>query len=387
MATNQSKEVIVTQAIVASEPLEPLKPNYSLEDVDVYPPAEGDILVEVRAAGICHTDNLLCSVPRGIHGVIYPKVGGHEGSGIVRAIGANVRSVKVGDRVLLSFYSCSSCGQCQDQHPAYCQKFQSENYPGQQGFMKLHKTDGELWSKFFGQSSFSHYSIVAEQSVINVESILNSDDELKLFAPLGCGFQTGMGIIQNITQPKLTDVIVILGMGAVGMGTLMTAKIHDCKTIVAVDRIGSRLELAEKLGATHIINTKDLKNNSLKNTIFSMFPDGVNIFVDTTGSPTLLEQALESICKLGKLVVVGVPPTGYELSFDVTRHINMGRSIVGCIEGDCVPNRDIPQMIKWYREGKFPIDRLVQYFNATDFQQAFASFKDGSVIKPVLVWT
>jgi Zn-dependent alcohol dehydrogenase len=87
--------------------------------------------------------------------------------------------------------------------------------------MKLHKKDGELWSKFFGQSSFSHYSIVAEQSVINVESILKSDDELKLFAPLGCGIQTGMGIIQNITQPKLRDVIVILGMGAVGMGTLM----------------------------------------------------------------------------------------------------------------------------------------------------------------------
>lgn len=127
-------------------------------------------------------------------------------------------------KVLLSFYSCFSCAQCKDLHPAYCEKFQIENYPGKQGSLKLRKTGEKLWTKFFGQSSFSHYSVVSEESVINVEKILRSDDELKLFAPLGCGFQTGMGVVQNITRAKSTDVIAILGMGAVGMGALMVDK-------------------------------------------------------------------------------------------------------------------------------------------------------------------
>lgn len=139
----------------------------------------------------------------------------------MRAVGHTVQSVKIGDRVLLSFYSCSSCARCKDSHPAYCEKFQSDNYPGSQGSIKLHNSGVDLWSKFFGQSSFSHYTVACEESIVNVETLLHHDEELKLFAPLGCGFQTGMGAIQNISNVRPSDTIVILGMGAVGMGALM----------------------------------------------------------------------------------------------------------------------------------------------------------------------
>jgi Zn-dependent alcohol dehydrogenase len=142
------------------------------------------------------------------------------GAGIVKALGQNVQSVKVGDKVLLSFYSCASCAQCNASHPAYCESFQRENYPGRPGSMKL-RTGEDVWANFFGQSSFSHYSIVRETSVVNVESLLHDEKELQLFAPLGCGFQTGMGAIQNITHAQATDVVMVLGMGAVGMGALM----------------------------------------------------------------------------------------------------------------------------------------------------------------------
>lgn len=143
------------------------------------------------------------------------------GAGVVQAVGSTVKSVKPGDRVLLSFYSCSKCEQCKDFHPAYCDNFQISNYRGRQGTMKLHGREEGVWDGFFGQSSFSRYSVVSETSLVNVEGLLENDDELKLFAPLGCGFQTGMGAVQYIVDAGPTDVVMVLGLGAVGMGALM----------------------------------------------------------------------------------------------------------------------------------------------------------------------
>ena len=143
------------------------------------------------------------------------------GAGIVRALGQNVKSVEVGDPVLLSYYSCSTCEPCQTAHPAYCDVFAKENYVGRQGGMKICKAGEEPWSKYFGQSSFARHSIVSEASVVNVKDMLRSEDELKLFAPLGCGFQTGMGAIFNTSNAGPDDVVMILGLGAVGMGALM----------------------------------------------------------------------------------------------------------------------------------------------------------------------
>lgn len=143
------------------------------------------------------------------------------GAGIVRSIGKNVHAVKIGDPVLLSFSSCSSCQQCKNSHPAYCKDFAQENYSGHQKQMLVRESGEELWAKFFGQSSFAQYSIISEASVVNAKSLLDHDHELQLFSPLGCGFQTGMGAIQNITNAGQADTVLILGLGAVGMGALM----------------------------------------------------------------------------------------------------------------------------------------------------------------------
>ena len=132
-----------------------------------------------------------------------------------------MKSVEVGDPVLLSYYSCSSCASCQSAHPAYCEAFAGENYVGRQGGMKISKNEKEPWSKYFGQSSFARHSLVSEISVVNVKDMIKSEDELKLFAPLGCGFQTGMGAILDSSNAGPDDVVMILGLGAVGMGALM----------------------------------------------------------------------------------------------------------------------------------------------------------------------
>ncbi|GAB1192898.1 hypothetical protein APSETT444_002097 [Aspergillus pseudonomiae] len=318
--------MIATTAIVAREPEKPQSINWAMEEVEVYTPGEGEVLVEMHATGICHTDIVLSSVPSGGIGIQYPKVLGHEGAGIVRALGPNVKSVEVGDPVLLSYYSCSSCDACQSSHPAYCDVFAGENYVGRQGAMKIRKAGEEPWSRFFGQSSFARHSVVSEASVLNVKDILRSEDELKLFAPLGCGFQTGMGAILNTSDAGPDDVVMILGLGAVGMGALMnsqTAKIRECKAIIAVDKVATRLEQAKTLGASHTINTGSLHGKALKDAVSDLSFSGVTVVIDTTGVPTVIEQGLQATRKRGKLVLVGVPPSGYTLNIDVVQHINV----------------------------------------------------------------
>lgn len=144
-----------------------------------------------------------------------------SGAGIVRGVGKNVHVVAVGDPVLLSYHACFSCEQCKSGHPAYCNSFAQENYVGRGQLMSARKSGEGLWTRFFGQSSFAHYSIVSEASIVNAKELLHHDHELELFAPLGCGFQTGMGAVQNIAMAGIAETVMIIGLGAVGMGALM----------------------------------------------------------------------------------------------------------------------------------------------------------------------
>ncbi|KAL2848583.1 chaperonin 10-like protein [Aspergillus pseudoustus] len=373
-----------TRAIVAREPT--THPTWSLEEVDIGSPADDEVLVKITASGICHTDILLSSIPSGSPlGIAYPKILGHEGSGIVQATGKNVTRVAVGDQVLLSYYSCSSCAQCHASNPMYCAQFNLENYLGRKG-PGVCKEDGEeTWARFFGQSSFGEYSLVAETSVFKVTGLLQSEDELSLFAPLGCGFQTGMGAVKNVARAGPGDVVLVMGMGAVGMAALMTAKIQGCKTIIALDRFPSRLRLAEDLGATHTINTA-VPDFEFQKAVRDISVNGASIILDTTGVGKLIEEAFRSLAPLGKLVHIASPPPNYRFSLDVSALFTTGKTITGCIEGNCLPSEAIPQMIQWYRDGLFPINKLVTYYPATDFANALAQMHDGSVLKPVLRW-
>ncbi|KAJ5720347.1 NAD/NADP dependent alcohol dehydrogenase [Penicillium malachiteum] len=323
------------KAIVAHEPITPLKQNWSLQDVDLKDPGDDEVLVEMYAVGICHTDIVLGSVPTGTIGVQYPKVLGHEGAGIARQVGKNVQSIEPGDPVLLSFNSCASCSQCLESHPGYCDTFANRNYTGEQHSTNLSSTDEKVWTGFFGQSSFAQYGIVHKTSIVNGKDLIQDLSELKLFASLGCGFQTGMGAIQNITEASPDDTVLITGLGAVGMGAIMTAVNSQCKTIIAIDRVKSRLNLAKELGATHIIDTSEPTFTSLMEAVHELIPTGVTIAIDTTGVPEILEQSIKATRKRGKIVMIGVPPFGWELKVPATEHLNSGRSLMGCIMGDC----------------------------------------------------
>ncbi|KAL2817660.1 hypothetical protein BJX63DRAFT_429704 [Aspergillus granulosus] len=157
------------------------------------------------------------------------------------------------------------------------------------------------------------------------------------------------------------------------------------KSIIGIDRIPSRLKLAKSLGATHVIDASP-DGVILHKAILSLFPNGVSVVIDTTGSPPVIESGLKALRQRGKLVLIGVPPMQYELSVSAIQHMNAGRAIIGCIEGDCVPKEAVEKLVRWYREGKFPIEKLVTYFEAHDFQDALAGLDDGSVVKAVLKW-
>ncbi|KAL4792561.1 chaperonin 10-like protein [Aspergillus venezuelensis] len=374
-----------SKAIVAREPT--TTPTWGIEDITVHEPSDNEVLVKITASGICHTDLLISSFPTGSpFGIAYPKILGHEGAGIVQSVGKDVKSVSPGDKVLLSYYSCSDCAQCRAGKRSYCASFNLENYVGRKvpSMVTTDKNEG-LWARFFGQSSFAQYTVAAEASVVNVTDLIQSNEELNLFAPLGCGFQTGMGAIMNVADAGADDVVMVMGMGAVGMAALMAAKIKEAKTIIAVDKFDTRLELAKSLGATHTLNTM-VPEFDFQKAVRDISATGASVIIDTTGVGKVIEEGVAVLASCGRMVHIAPPPPDFRLSLDIMPIFMFGKTITGCIEGNCIPSEAIPQMIQWYREGRFPIDKLVSYYPALEFGNALAHMHDGSVLKPVLTW-
>lgn len=200
--------------------------NWTLEPVLVPDSLkDGELLVSMIASGICHTDFVTTSAPAGTPGYQYPRITGHEGSGYVKAIGPNVsKDVKVGDPVLLSFDSCNDCESCEDGHPAYCATFIPKNIVGQPSvFTSADHEKTPISGKFFGQSSFASLSVVNQASVLPAKDLIRNKDELQLFAPLGCGIQTGAGAVLNIAKPGKRDRVMVLGLGGVGLTAVMVS--------------------------------------------------------------------------------------------------------------------------------------------------------------------
>lgn len=228
---NPSKRMASTltraRAIVASAPREDHIPggNWELDEISV--PTElkhGEILVQMVASGICHTDLLMTSGPAEGAGLNYPWVAGHEGSGIVKAVGPGVKKdLAVGDPVLLSFDNCADCHSCGDRHPAYCDQFFPLNLAGVAGVFKDKEGKGPVSGQFFGQSSFASLSVVKEGSVLPAKDLVQNEEELKLFSPLGCGIQTGAGSVLNVVKAGPEDRVMVLGLGGVGLGAIMVS--------------------------------------------------------------------------------------------------------------------------------------------------------------------
>ena len=227
------------------------------------------------------------------------------GAGYVRKVGSKVTKAKTGDAVLLSFDYCATCKSCEAEAPGYCNSFMPLNFSGKPTAFSASEKD--VAGCFFGQSSFANFSVVKDNSIVNVQDSVKDRAELQKFAPLGCGFQTGAGTITKLAGCGPKDVVAVMGLGGVGLAAIMAAKISGAKQIIGIDRVESRLKLATEVGATHTINTTGLE--SLVSEVQKVSGgDGASIVVDTTGVPALIQHGTDFTANRGKMVLLGVAP-------------------------------------------------------------------------------
>lgn len=361
----------ITAAIVRS----PGGPFF-LEEVELASPKETEVLVKLVACGVCHTDaasrNQEMPVP-------FPAVLGHEGSGIVEEVGSRVRGLEPGDHVVLTAYSCGRCEACMTGHPSQCEKAFSTSFLGvyEDGTKRLSQ-NGEEISTFFAQSSFATYAIADERNAIKIDK----DVELALMGPLGCGIQTGAGTVMNKLRPQPGSSLVVFGCGAVGLSAIMAAKIMGVRPIIGVDIVDSRLHLAKELGAQYTLNGN--VEQSLSVSIKELTGTGADFSLDTTGIEGLVNEALFCLKPLGTCAVVA---SSGDRTFSIPLQnalMGVGKTLTGVVEGDAIPKLFIPKLVKLYKEGLFPIDRLVEYYAFDDIEKAFADSKEGKTIKPIL---
>lgn len=272
----------------------------------------------------------------------YPAVLGHEGVGTVLQTGSNILPAHLskGDTVILSFRTCQKCRECLDGTKGACPKMTEYNFlrsrrdSDASSPMSLHNGT-PVHSQFFGQSSMSKMAVVDKQSCIKVGDGL-SDHDLPFLTGLACGYLTGAGTILNVLKPDSSSTVLILGMGAVGLTALLAAKYLGTKTIIAVDIVDQKLDLALALGATHTINT--WKEPDMAAAVRVFCPDGVNYALDSTGLVNVLESSVQSLGHRGVLALVGVPKPGSRINIDTIDLLLSCKRIIGVIEGFADPS-------------------------------------------------
>ncbi len=348
---------------------------FSIEELTVGDPGPGEVSVHMTAAGMCHTDLLSRELPPEFFAG--PRVYGHEGAGVITAVGPGVDDLAEGQSVVLSFNSCGTCPSCAKQRLPYCENFSTYNTAGTRpdGSTAFTDADGApIGSHFFGQSSFAADTLVAARSVVPVTDA----GSLHLLGPLGCGVQTGAGAILNTLAVAEGDTVVIAGAGALGLSAVMAAKVAGASQIVALDRHASRLALAERFGATA---TLAVPPEELPGAVRGAVGAGADHAFDTTGHAEVARGLFRSLNNLGTLGIAGVGWADFELPM---REFLGGRSITGVMEGDSIPREFIPRLVDLHADGRFPFDELITEFPVSEINAAEAASADGSVVKPVL---
>jgi aryl-alcohol dehydrogenase len=345
-----------------------------IRDVLVEEPRADEIRIRLVATGICHTDQVMAD---GALRAGPPVVLGHEGAGVVEAVGSAVTTHAVGDHVVLSFAFCGHCNACSEGTPSYCDDFMRRNFSccradGSSAFAG----DQSVRSHFFGQSSFATYSVCDPRNAI----VVTKDVPLELLGPLGCGIQTGAGAVINALKMGSASTFAVFGAGAVGLSAILAARVVGATTIIAVDRNAARLELAATLGATDcvLVGEEDSADH-----IRQIAPKGVRFTLDTTGVSNVARTAINVLAPRGVCGVVAGAP-GFEVPVSLNYMFVGGRSIRGITEGDAVPSSFIPYLIELYQQQRFPFDKMLQFFSLNDINAAMEKAAQGEVVKPVI---
>ncbi|MGW1024828.1 NAD(P)-dependent alcohol dehydrogenase [Streptomyces sp. NPDC002577] len=351
------------------------KGEYSLEEVELAEPGPGELRVKIAGTGLCHSELMARSE---MYASMLPMVLGHEGAGVVEAVGQGVSGIKPGDHVVLSFDSCGECANCRGSHPSCCETFTPRNLLGRRldGSTTVRDSEGrQVAARWFGQSSFATHAIATARNAVVVDPAL----PLEKLGPLGCGIQTGAGAVLRALRVSAGSSIVVLGVGSVGLSAVMAARVAGAAQIIAVDLNDRRLSLARELGATDTVrgDVADLTEQIQK-----AAGGGVQFGVDTTGVPAVISAGIAALRTTGTMGLVGLQNGLLELD---ALALGTGKTLMGIVEGDVVPQDFIPQLIALWQQERFPFDRLVKTYPLSRINEAEQDMLAGRVIKPVLI--
>lgn len=350
--------------------------DFSLEEIELEGPRADEVLVRIVATGLCHTDITMKGF---LPPEMFPNVFGHEGAGVVEEVGAEVKGIEVGDHVVLSFRSCRACPTCTSGHVGYCESSLLINYMGMRldGSTTYSRDGVPVFGSFFGQSSLSQHAIAYADNCVVVDRSL----DLTRLAPYGCGFQTGAGTVLNVLQPRPEDSLVVYGVGAVGLAALAAARYAGVGTLVAVDPLASRREIAARYGATGLDPTEE---TPIVDRVRELTGGGASYGIDTTAIPAVVKQAQQSLAARGTLVALGLGAEEYPI--DAIDLLQNGKIVRSSVEGDADPQEMVPRLIAMNAAGEFDVDDLVTTYPFAEINTAVEEVLAGKVVKPVLVW-
>lgn len=348
---------------------------FSIEELDIGEPGPDEALIKIVATGICHTDGLAqhADLPFPTPGVL-----GHEGAGIIAKLGANVTKFSIGDPVVIGWPWCGKCENCLGGQPRYCEQIGPLLAGGGRadGSTSLSQRGSKIHSHFFGQSSFSTYSIAAATSLVAIPRGV----DISAVGPLACGISTGAGAVFNVLQPELGSSLVVFGTGAVGLSAIMAARLTGATTIIGVDIHESRLALATKYGATHVINS------SLEDAVSSVV--GIcgglaDYSLECTGNLQVVRQAIDAVGMLGTACLIGGAPANATFTAD---HLSTlwGKRIIGILGGEGTSERLISGLLKLNSQGRFPYHELIVEYPLDQINLALSDSLSGKTLKPVI---
>ena len=368
----------VLEKMGAATPYEKSKP-LAVQAVELDSPGNGEVLVKVAAAGLCHSD---LSVIDGNRPRPTPMVLGHEAAGVVQELGPGVEDLSVGDHVVMVFVpSCGHCLPCSEGRPALCEPGAVANGAGTllSGARRLHRNGGEV-HHHLGVSAFAEYATVSRRSLVKIDRELPLD-EAALF---GCAVLTGVGAVINTARVPAGSSVAVLGLGGVGLSSLLGAVAVGARRVVAVDLSDNKLGLARQLGATDTFNAGGA--NAVEE-IRAATGGGVEFAFEMAGSVRAMDLAYKITRRGGTTVTAGLPPPTHTFALPQVNLVAEERTVKGSYIGTCVPNRDLPRYIELYRRGKLPVDRLMSSrLKLDEINIGFDRLHEGKAVRQVVVF-
>lgn len=350
-----------------------------VRDVELAPPGPHEVEVAIAAAGVCHSD---LHMVKGEWEHRTPVVLGHEGSGVITALGEGVTDLAVGDHVVLSWVpSCGECRYCRAGRPAQCRPSMEIIAVGGtlfDGSPRL-SVDGQSCFHYLGVSSYAERAVVPASGAVKVRP----DAPLDVIAIVGCAVATGVGAVRNTAQVWPDATVAVIGCGGVGLSCVQGARLAGASRIVAVDLVPAKLELARTLGATDAV---DARAGDVVEQLRTLVPEGLDYVFDAIGAVATTEQAIRSLALGGAAVVVGLPPAGAEARFEPLALAEADQRILGSNYGSCVPHRDIPDLVDRYLAGELDLESMISARRPLD--EASAALDDlatGSALRQLLL--